>query len=284
MTPQAIAKALQGDASGQSVLAPGPGHSRKDRSLSILIDPSAPDGFRVHSFANDDWKDCRDYVKDRLGIRSGEYQPKPRLEAPCKAADDAKRVSMALALWRETEALQGTLAERYLDKRWCLLDEMSDDIRFHKETWHKPSGRSHPAMIALMRDIRTNEPCGIHRTFLNPDATKLDRMMLGRAKGAVVKLSEDADVTNGLGIAEGIETSLSVMRDGFTPMWACLTAGTVKGFPVLAGIDALTVFADADFAGINAARKCVGRWRDAGCQANALIPEGGGDFNDEMTL
>jgi putative DNA primase/helicase len=280
LTTQAIALALQGDANGRSVLAPGPGHSRKDRSLSVRIDPSAPDGFVAHSFAGDDWRECRDHVKRRLGIRSGDFEPKRRTKRPAQAADDAKRVSIALALWDETEALQGTLAERYLDKRKCVVEYMSEDLRFHPETWHKPTARPQPAMIALMRDIRTNAPCGIHRTFLNADATKLDRMMLGRAKGACVKLTEDADVTSGLGIAEGIETALSVMRDGFRPMWACLSAGTIENFPALSGIQCLTVFADADQTGIDAARTCISRWRDAGCEANALHPAGGGDYND----
>ena len=46
---------------------PGPGHSRADRSLSIKINPSAPDGFIVHSFAGDSPTDCRDHVRAALG-------------------------------------------------------------------------------------------------------------------------------------------------------------------------------------------------------------------------
>ena len=36
-----IARALGGSVSGRNVVAPGPGHSRADRSLSIKIDPAA---------------------------------------------------------------------------------------------------------------------------------------------------------------------------------------------------------------------------------------------------
>ena len=53
LDPRAVARALGGIASRQNVLAPGPGHSRADRSLSIKIDPTAPDGFILHSFAGD---------------------------------------------------------------------------------------------------------------------------------------------------------------------------------------------------------------------------------------
>ena len=47
---QTVAKALGGEISGGQVLAPGPGHSPKDRSLSVKLDASAPDGFRRSQF------------------------------------------------------------------------------------------------------------------------------------------------------------------------------------------------------------------------------------------
>jgi hypothetical protein len=56
------------EVSNGQVLAPGPGHSQHDRSLSIKLDANAPDGFLVHSFANDDPIQCRDYVRERCGL------------------------------------------------------------------------------------------------------------------------------------------------------------------------------------------------------------------------
>ena len=47
---QSIARAVGGEVSGRRVLAPGPGHSPKDRSLAISISNDAPDGFILHSF------------------------------------------------------------------------------------------------------------------------------------------------------------------------------------------------------------------------------------------
>jgi hypothetical protein len=63
-----LASALGGEISGQQILAPGPGHSPSDRSLSVKLDTSAPDGFVVHSFANDDPIECRDYVRAKAGL------------------------------------------------------------------------------------------------------------------------------------------------------------------------------------------------------------------------
>jgi len=42
---RAIARALGGEVSGQRVLAPGPQHSPKDRSLCISLAPATPSGF-----------------------------------------------------------------------------------------------------------------------------------------------------------------------------------------------------------------------------------------------
>jgi hypothetical protein len=68
MTLQQVARALGGEVSGGQVLAPGPKHSPKDRSLAVKLDDHAPDGFVVHSFANDDPLNCRDYVRHKLGL------------------------------------------------------------------------------------------------------------------------------------------------------------------------------------------------------------------------
>jgi putative DNA primase/helicase len=65
---QSLARALGGEVNGDQVLAPGPGHSTKDRSLSVKIDVAAPDGFIVNSFAGDDAIMCKDYVRSKAGI------------------------------------------------------------------------------------------------------------------------------------------------------------------------------------------------------------------------
>ena len=66
MTAREVAMALGGDVvSVKRVAAPGPGHSPTDRSLSVLITGS---DFIVHSFAGDDWRVCKEYVRSRLGL------------------------------------------------------------------------------------------------------------------------------------------------------------------------------------------------------------------------
>jgi putative DNA primase/helicase len=67
------AKALGGEVSGDQIKCPGPGHSTKDRSLSIKFDRAAPDGILVHSFTSDDPIACKDYVRKKLGLAP--FQP-----------------------------------------------------------------------------------------------------------------------------------------------------------------------------------------------------------------
>ena len=56
-----IARRTGGRVSGNSVIAPGPDHSRKDGSMQITPSPTAPDGFVVHSFSpRDDDLKCKD--------------------------------------------------------------------------------------------------------------------------------------------------------------------------------------------------------------------------------
>ena len=116
----------------------------------------------------------------------------------------------------------------------------------------------------------TGEWLGIHRTFLNADGAKFERKMLG--KQGVVRLSRDDAVTMSLGIAEGIEDAIAILLSGWAPVWAATSAGAVARLPVLAGIEALTIFADADAAGMQSAQACRDRWHSARREAVISAP------------
>jgi hypothetical protein len=74
LTIQELHRALGGNIlrgkNGPEVLCPGPGHSREDRSLSVTISGGGDD-IIVHSFAGDDPIVCKDYVRDKIGLRRG---------------------------------------------------------------------------------------------------------------------------------------------------------------------------------------------------------------------
>jgi hypothetical protein len=89
------AAALGGDVSGNSVTCPGPGHSAKDRSLSVTPSATAPSGFLVNSFAGDDWHECLDYVRAKLAL-PGRAQPArwhQRCACPMGSVEPTKAVT-----------------------------------------------------------------------------------------------------------------------------------------------------------------------------------------------
>jgi hypothetical protein len=68
LTLDFIAKRMGGEIRGNQVACPGPGHSPRDRSLSIKIEPTAPAGLIVYSHAQDDNLKCKDFVLNNLGL------------------------------------------------------------------------------------------------------------------------------------------------------------------------------------------------------------------------
>ncbi|MFZ1095186.1 MAG: hypothetical protein WAN75_39205 [Xanthobacteraceae bacterium] len=73
-----VAELLGGEACGEQVLAPGPGHSAEDRSLSVKLDDDAADGFVINTFSGDDVAACRDHVRQKLGLPKFERKEKKR--------------------------------------------------------------------------------------------------------------------------------------------------------------------------------------------------------------
>jgi putative DNA primase/helicase len=123
-----IADALGGEIVGPNqVRVPGPGHSKKDRSLSVKIEPNAPHGMLIHSFSGDDFQTCLSYIQSTLGIScSGEAS------APEDQTHNYTSIDAALRLWNEAEDARGTLTERYLQSRGLsLMEEARSAIRFH---------------------------------------------------------------------------------------------------------------------------------------------------------
>jgi hypothetical protein len=154
-------------------------------------------------------------------------------------------------------------------------------LRFHRDC---PFGEGvrHPCLIALYRDVITDEPRAIMRTALTPDGTKIDRRALGPVGSAAVKLSDVADVTMALTIGEGLETVLAGLMKGFAPAWALGSAGAIAKFPVLPGVEALTILSETDDGGANerAVAECFARWSAAGRELYCARPQTGGDMND----
>jgi len=272
---KSAAAALCGDVSGRdSITCPGPGHSLKDRSLSVKL---TADGPVVFSHAGDDWRACKDHVNRALGIEQRKHVAhvshltQVSISGHPGASCDAPSSDLALRIWRESKPIAGSLAERYLQSRKLGSDHSEPDaLRFHPSC---PFGSDKlPCMVALYRDISTNEPKAIHRTALTPEGQKIDRKALGPKSGCAIKFTPDEHVEQGLTIAEGVETALAGMQLHWRPAWALGDATEIKKFPVLSGIECLNILVDNDAAGRGAALECSTRWTAAGRHVFRIIP------------
>ncbi|WP_165420945.1 toprim domain-containing protein [Bradyrhizobium sp. Leo170] len=181
----------------------------------------------------------------------------------------------ALRIWDDARPFANSLAEKYLlDTRKLNLNGVDVDDVFRFSPRCHFEGERHPAMITLFRNIKTNAPQCIARTALDAEGRKIKRLTLGPAAGAVAKIDADANVEYGLHISEGVETGLRARELGLRPLWATGGTATMDKFPVLSGIDALTIIADNDANGTGqrAAQVCLHRWLAAGREAQILIP------------
>jgi hypothetical protein len=273
---------------GHNYVAHCPFHQERTPSFTVY-----PDHF--HCFGCGAHGDALDWLVRtcRLPFRTAVQALGGRVDAPAAAltsatvqdcgrgtSDAARRQELARRIWCDAVDPCGSPVEVYLGNRAVRLPEMPV-IRFHPCC--PRTGGALPAMIALMTDPMTKQPCGVLRTFLAPGGKSKARvakpkMMLGHA--GVVRLAEPLGV--GLGIAEGIETALSCMQViEWGPVWAAGSSGMIERFPVLP-CTTLNIFADADEsgAGITAAKVCAARWLEAGQEALIHQPTAGEDWND----
>jgi hypothetical protein len=212
--------------------------------------------------------------------------------------DDRSRRLNALRIWNESRSIIGTLAATYLESRAIdigQLPDLDETLRSHPNC-RFGDGRF-PCLIALMRNVATNEPAGIIRTAISASAEKLGRKMLGRKQGAAIKLWPDATVSIALVIGEGLETvaaaatRIEYRGTRLQPAWALCDAANLATFAPLSGIECLSILTDRDgprcdskklgYAGQRAAQACARRWLASGARVEILLPHRfGADFAD----
>ncbi|MGX9426274.1 DUF7146 domain-containing protein [Bradyrhizobium sp. LeoA1S1] len=225
-----------------------------------------------------------DAIAHAFGILGASWLPRSSVSKPRPIEaepDDGIRVAQALKIWSGVLPLRGSLAEQYLASRSIgVPDEALDVLGFHPNC---PFGsRRAPALVALIQDIVTGEPVGVHRRELTFDGTSsAPPMALGpKSHGAIMLASpRDGELT----IGEGVETCLAGMMLGFEPAWSVLDAGGIAKFPILDHVQRLTILVDNDGSGTGqrAATTCHDRWAAAGKGVRRVMPNTSGhDAND----
>jgi hypothetical protein len=122
----------------------------------------------------------------------------------------------------------------------------------------------------------------LHFTPLVGNGRAERRLLAGHAKAnGVIRLWPDDAVTLGLGIAEGIETALTLAH-AFRPVWATIDCGNLGRLPVLAAVESLVIAEDGDRAGRTASESLTRRWRAAGREVVVIELPDGTDLNDAV--
>jgi putative DNA primase/helicase len=271
---------------GRRWVGPGPGHSRRDQSLSVWI--TDEDRTVVHSFAGDAFDACLSH----LGVERGEVKPADRftvMRQRAERAEAARRQTAAdealcARIWSETVPAAGTPAEAYLWSR-NLVSE-SSAVRFHPDAPRSKrpgDARAWPAMVCLVTTAH-GQPQALHLTYLVPDGSgkafgDRSRLMFGATTGCAVQLDAVADGV--LAVGEGVETSAAFGALKGVPAWAALSTSGLQAFILPPGVKRLLIAADSDDggAGLKAANALAER-AERLCAVEIHPAPPGKDWND----
>jgi hypothetical protein len=196
---------------------------------------------------------------------------------------------------REIVPMIGSPGEPYLrEVRRIDPDAIADDLQrtdaigwhpsvLFREAGHALDGKRLGCIVGVMTDPVTARPTGaISRTYIDENLRKIGKAKTLGSPAGIVRLTPDDEVLEGLHLAEGLETALDAMARGFRPIWSTGSTALMAKFPVLAGVDCLTIFADNDRneTGLIAANEVAGRWLAAGRETHVYLRETMGDLND----
>ena len=220
-----------------------------------------------------------------------------RLWAHSKPIDRAAAEDAPCAAYLKARSLSGLKLDGLTDLRYTPKAVCLDDSGSGKESaW--------PALIAAVRDSQ-GRIVTLHRTFLASDGNgkapvaapkKLMKLPEDRTMvGAAIRLGGMPE--NGvLGVAEGIETALSVRKATGMTCWSLVSAGNLKAFTPPEGVRTVIIWADLDRSetGQKAALELKRRLEAEGIAAAIALPpmalpvhdqkRKGWDWNDVLAL
>jgi hypothetical protein len=297
MPARQLTRTLGGRWHGRYGLARCPAHKDHDPSLSIA--DGANGRLLLHCFAGCEYYALIDALLLRgLGQRRASKLATSRaalVQSPAHRNQHLTLSTFGRNGWLQTRSITTDTPEGwYLIARGCALPHQDGHLRGSPALEH-PCGHIGPAVVGLITDVRTEEPINLHRTWIANDGSgakafdhlpKKDRpparLLLKdhRKKDGIIRLWPDCEVTLGLGIAEGVESALTLAR-AFRPVWAAIDACNLKYFPYFYPIWSLTVAVDHDPAGIAAFESVKTTWLAAGAEVRRVLnPRPGQDLND----
>jgi putative DNA primase/helicase len=216
------------------------------------------------------------------------------------AHESAKRKANIDKIWSGVKAIQGTKAETYLRSRGIKGDPASwNNLFFHDSLAYKEDDETpwtrHPGMLAIVRDTDCKS-LTLHRTFLADDGqgkanVSRQKMMMAQPrplKGACIRIDQPVETPAGklIGIAEGIETALSIREATGCPMWIGISDRIMEQVVFPEDVKFIIVWADIEpsGAGLRAAETLRSIWEPKGVkvivEAPHLMNRDKADWND----
>lgn len=287
MTLHRIVAALGGDlyANGQRANIRAPGHSARDRSVSLLL---TDDRVVIHGFGSSDWRTVRDQLRERgLIDDAGRLSSGDRTVPAVPRPDASVRLRTASDLWAGCRPIQiGDAADRYLHLRAVQGVGGALSLGFHPQapiSVYRPPGGTRPALVARISD-GTDRLTAVEVTYLDTNGLlasgiRLTRKMVGQVPaGAAVRL---APAAREMLVGEGVVTTLSAMDRFKLPGWALTAANNLAGWTPPPSVRRLLIAADRGTAGERAAVRLGRRVAALGVVARIQIPDPPfGDWNE----
>lgn len=278
---QSLTQALGGKWRGHTGLAPcpvcQPERRRDQRGLSIRAE-----GGTLLAFCHKSGCDFRDIVK-AAGLPRDALRIDPVATREAEAQRDAYALAQrakARRLWATCKPITGTKGEAYLRGRGITCP-LPPSLGWAVDAFHGPSARYLSAMVG---DLSTG---GVHRTYFEKSGERLSRnakMMQGPCAGGAVALSE----TQGpLVVCEGVETGLSLLSGLLrcpVTVWAALSTSGIKALELPQAVGRLTIAADGDAPGKEAANALATRATALGWRVSLLPAPDGKDWNDILKM
>ena len=180
----------------------------------------------------------------------------------------------ARKLWHEAMPISDTLAETYLRQR-AISISLPPSLRFHPCVKVPRSPLHFPALIAAASG-EDHKVIAVQVTWLSNTANKaaidVPRRTFGKLTNCAVRLAAAGDA---LGLAEGVETALSVSELFGVPCWATLGVDRFAKIEVPRTVKRLHLFADGKDGKAERAAQCFARHH----AVRVHHPDDGGDYN-----
>ena len=245
---------LGGTWHGNVAMCRCPAHADRSPSLSLR---QGDRGILVTCFAGCDREDV---LRELRRIPTGRHFPAPPLHRSARANFER--------IWNEAQPVDGTLAERYLERRNLL--PIPPDVRFHPRCPYLPKPRTIfiPALLVGVRQSR--KLAAIQRIFLDPESASYRATIRLGTPGHGAWRGGEGGTT--LAIAEGFETARAFTLMHAIPCWASLGARRLDLLLLPSNTKTVLIAEDNDAEGRRAATKAFARYMREGFEVRRVPP------------